>query len=38
LEDLDDAGEHGIEIHHRSSACASTASTCASQKVMSMVW
>ena len=38
LEELDDAGEHGIEVHHRSSACASTASTCGSQKVIAMAW
>ena len=38
LEDLDDAGEHGIEVHQRSSAYASTASTCGSQKVIAMAW
>ena len=38
LEELDDAGEHGIEVHQRSSACASTAATCGSQKVIAMAW
>jgi hypothetical protein len=36
LQELDDAGEHGIEVHHCASTCASTASTCGSQNVMSI--
>jgi hypothetical protein len=36
LEQYKDLGHDGVVIHHHRSTCASAASTCGSQKVMSM--
>jgi hypothetical protein len=35
-EEFEDIVEQRVEVHHRPSTCASTASACGSQKVMSM--